>query len=225
MTIQEYFGDWAKVIDLKEVDKILKKVASSNTCPLPKDIFKAFHLCSLHNLRCVILGQDPYPDFFNNKPRATGLAFANFKGTPENCYSPSLNILRESVIDFTIPHRHINFDPSLEKWEEQGVLMLNSALSCEKGKIGSHMIVWLSFIKSLLTNLSKCSYGIVYVLMGSQAQAFESCINHNLNHIIKCKHPAYFARTHTKMPSDIWSQINDILIGQNGYGIEWFKEY
>ena len=196
-----------------------------NICPLPKNVFRAFHLCPLHSLRCVIIGQDPYFDYYKGKPRATGLAFANVKETPENCYSPSLNILKESVIDFTVPHRHINFDPSLEKWEEQGVLMLNSALSCEKGKPGSHVLMWISFIKSLLTNLSKCSCGIVYILMGSQAQSFESYINHSTNHIIKCKHPAYYARTHTKMPSDIWGRINDILIGQNGQGIKWFEEF
>ena len=222
MTIQEYFGDWSKAIDLKEADRILRKLSASThaICPLVQDVFKAFRLCPLNNLRVVIIGQDPYPQ----KGVATGLAFANKQGTPEDSISPSLEVLRESVIDNTIPHRTITFDPSLEKWEEQGVLLLNSALSCEAGRVGSHILMWTPFMISFLTNLQKCSSGIVYVLMGNQAQGFESYINHQFNQVLKCKHPSYYARTKTRMPSDIWKQVNQILIGQNGYGIQWYQE-
>ena len=130
-----------------------------------------------------------------------------------------------SVIDYTIPHRRVIFEPDLEKREEQGVLLLNSALTCELGRVGSHTLLWRPFITSFLTNLSKCSSGIVYVLMGSQAQTLEPYINSHFNHVIRIRHPSYYARTKTKMPSDIWSQINNILIGLNGYGIKWYKEY
>jgi uracil-DNA glycosylase len=223
MTIQEYFGDWSKVVDLNEADRIMKKLSASKTviCPQLKDIFKAFTLCPLNTLRVVVLSQDPYPQ----KGVATGIAFANSPDTPESQYSPSLEVLRESVIDYTIPHRTLNFAPDLEKWEEQGVLLLNSPLSCEMGRVGSHILLWRPFITSFLTNLSKCSTGIVYVLMGSQAQTLEPYINKSFNHVIRIRHPSYYARTKTRMPSDIWKQINRILIDQNGYGIEWYKEY
>ena len=221
MTIEEYFGDWSKVIDLKEADKIVKRLASSDRmfCPQMKDIFKAFRLCSLSNLRVVILGQDPYPQ----RNVATGIAFANSPDTPEKSYSPSLNILMESVIDFTVPHRRIIFDPSLEKWEAQGVLMLNSALTCELGKPGSHALLWRPFINSFLSKLSMQYTAVVYMLMGSQAQSFESSIAKN-NYVIKTRHPSYYARTVTRMPSDIWKQVNDILININGFGIQWYEE-
>ena len=223
MTIQEYFGDWSKVVDLEEANRVIKKLSSSNQiiCPQLKNIFKAFNLCPFKELRVVIIGQDPYPQ----KGVATGIAFANSSDTQDNSYSPSLEILRESVIDYTIPHRTIIFDPSLEKWEEQGVLLLNSALTCEVGRVGSHYLLWRPFIISLLTNLSKCSSGIVYVLMGSQAQSLEPYINKQFNHVIHIRHPSYYARTKSRMPSDVWQKINNILIGQNGYGIEWYKEY
>lgn len=227
MTIEEYFGDWADIVDLKEADRVVRKLSTSKKtiCPQIKDIFKAFRLCPFHTLRTVIIGQDPYNNIKGDKPVATGLAFANTSNTPERQYSPSLEILRESVIDYTIPHRTITFEPDLEKWEEQGVLLLNSALSCEAGRPGSHTLLWRPFITNLLANLSRCSSGIVYVLMGSQAQSLEPYINKGFNHVIRIRHPSYYARTKTRMPSDIWSQVNSILIGQNGYGIEWYKEY
>ena len=226
MTAEEYFKAWSGILNTENAAKYIQKLnaLSSNgmiICPQIKNVFKAFHLCDYNNLRVVILGQDPYPQ----KGVATGLAFANSCDTPEKSYSPSLDILRESVIDFTVPHRIINFDPSLEKWEEQGVLLLNSALSCEMGKPGSHALMWRPFISSFLSNLSTRNTGLVYVLMGSQAQSFEACIVRKNNHIIKCRHPAYYARTKTRMPSDIWKRINEILVGMNGYGIQWYQEY
>ena len=222
MTIEEYFGDWSKVIDLAEADRILKKLSTSKNiiCPKLKDIFKAFTLCPFSNLRVVILSQDPYPQ----KDIATGIAFANKSDTPESHLSPSLEVLKESVINYNIPHRTINFDPSLEKWETQGVLLLNSALSCELGKVGSHVLMWRPFIKSLLTNLSKYHTGLVYVLMGTQAISLEPYINRRFNHVIRIRHPSWYARQKQKMPSDIWQEINSILISQNGYGIEWYEE-
>lgn len=220
MTIQEYFGDWSEVLDLKEADRIIRKLsASSHTvCPPVRDIFKAFRMCPLSRLRVVILCQDPYPQ----KGVATGIALANCQGTER--LSPSLEVLRESVIDYTIPHGRINFDSSLEKWEAQGVLMLNSALSCEAGKTGSHTLLWMPFIRTLLTRLSCYQTGIVYVLMGTVAQSFSPCINRQSNHVIHIRHPSFYARTGSAMPSDIWREINTILIGQNGYGIEWYQE-
>lgn len=227
MTIEDYFGEWRKVFDINEADRIVRRLAGlkQKICPQIKDIFKAFTLCSLSDLKVVVLGQDPYPTMVNGRPIATGIAFANDNNTPQTNYSPSLEILMESVIDFTCPHQNIIFDPSLEKWEAQGVLLLNSALSCQAGKVGSHTLLWRPFIRSLLKGISNCNTGIVYVLMGNEAQSFEHCINANCNHIIKTKHPSWYARMQQPMPSDLWYHINDILKGMYGHGIEWYEEY
>lgn len=224
MTVEEYFGDWCSIIDTNEVKKIVQRLLpfKHSICPNLKDIFKAFRLCPLHNVRTVLIGQDPYFTYRDNKPVATGLAFANSSDTPKEKYSPSLEVLKESIINFSVPHNRIIFDPSLEKWEEQGVLLLNTALSCEKGKPSSHILLWRPFITSLIANLSKYTSGIVYVLMGSDAQSLKSYINSRFNHIIETKHPAYYARTHSQMPN-IWNKINQILIDQNGYGIKWYN--
>lgn len=226
MTIQEYFGDWSRVIDLREAERIMGRLVSSRqkVCPNMRDIFKAFTLCSLHDLKVVILGEDPYCNLKNHRPVATGVAFGNSRETLIKDYSPSLDVLRESVIDFSKPHGSINFDPSLEKWEAQGVLMLNSALTCQVGKTGSHALLWRPFINTFLTNLSAFDTGIVYVLMGSVAQSFEHCISPKYNYIIKTKHPSYYARNHLQMPTDLWQRINDILIRLYGFGVEWYTE-
>lgn len=226
MTIYEYFGDWAKVIDLSEAEKAMKRICSASqpVCPKVKNIFKAFTLCPLRDLKVVIIGQDPYSNLVNGEPVATGVAFANDASTSISSYSPSLEILKESVIDYTHPHGCINFDPSLEKWERQGVLLLNSALSCFAGKTGSHSLLWRPFIKALLTNLSMFDTGIVYVLMGNEAQSFEPYIKAKFNHIIKTKHPSWYARNKTRMPSDLWHQINSILKKYRDCQIQWYEE-
>ena len=223
MTAEAYFGDWGRVVDIREAKRILNSLSGKSVCPLPKDIFKAFHLCPLHKTRVIIIGQDPYNDLYQGKPRATGLAFANASTTPQHLYSPSLEVLRDSVIDFTVPHGTINFDPSLEKWEEQGVLLLNAALSCYHGRPDSQTLLWRPFLKTLLTNLSASETGIIYVLMGNTAQSLEPYINAGTNHIIRIRHPAYYARTKTRMP-DIWKDINQMLISKYGTGIQWYQE-
>lgn len=227
MTIQEYFGDWTKVIDLSKVNTITNRLKPYNRilCPKLHDVFKAFRLCKLQDVRVVIIGQDPYPNYVKGIPVATGLAFANSSNTLEKDYSPSLKVLRDSFMDIDESEERIIFDPSLESWEKQGVLLLNTALSCLQDQVRSHTLLWRPFITSFLTNLSKCSSGIVYILMGSAAQSFEPCIEKKFNHVVRIRHPSYYARTKTRMPSDIWKEVNQILIGQNGYGIEWYKEY
>ena len=222
MTIDEYFGDWMKVLDRNETMKImgwLRSINQSTLCPSIKDIFKAFKLCPYNNCRVVFIGQDPYPQ----RGVAQGVLFGNSSDTPENKLSPSLQIVKESVINFEIPHNLITFDPTLESWAKQGILMINSALTTEVGKIGVHMMKWRPFMIAFLKQMSMINPGIIYVLFGSQAQILEPYINKN-NYVLKIEHPAYFARTNKKMPYHIWKDINKILYDLYGERIEWFKE-
>ena len=129
MSLEEYFGDWLKVIDKKilyETINILNTINSSTLCPNYNDIFNCFKSCKLSELKVVILGMSPYPQL--NK--ATGIAFGNNIETLDKDLSPSLQVITESVINYEIPHNNIIFDPSFEDWEKQGVLMLNCALTC-----------------------------------------------------------------------------------------------
>lgn len=227
MTIEEYFGDWMRVIDKPEAMKImgwLKTVNPNTLCPALPNVFRAFKLCSLKDCRVVMIGMDPYPDKFMGKPRATGILFGNNKDVPEDKLSPSLQVVKESAINFEIPHNIITFDQTLESWAKQGILMINSALTCELNKVGSHVNQWGPFVSKLLKNLSERETGIVYILFGRQAQTLKPYINERYNDIIEIEHPAYFARSNKIMPYSVFRQMNDILYGRYGERIILFNE-
>lgn len=160
----------------------------------------------------------PYPQ----KGVATGVLFGNKKGTLE--LSTSLEVIKEACINYEIPHPPIKFDETLESWGKQGILMLNSALTCEMNKVGSHTMLWRSFISKLLQNLSNKEPGLVYVLFGDQAQTFEPYINKRLSNIIKVHHPSYYSRTHTKMPYWVFTELNKLMKSNYGTTIKWYEE-
>lgn len=224
MTIEEYFKDWLRVISTVELSKVLHVInieyKNKLVCPSYGDIFKAFELCSYSNLKIVMIGQDPYPQ----KGVATGILFGNKKEVKEENLSPSLNIIKESVINFEVPHNYITFDQTLESWAKQGILMINSALTVEMNKVGSHTMLWRPFIAELLKSLSAHNTGIIYVLFGNQAKTFKPYINSNLNYIIEEIHPAYFARIDKRMPSTTFIEIDRLIKDLYGEHIEWYIE-
>lgn len=171
-----------------------------------------------------MLGQDPYPDKYMGITRATGILFGNHKDIPENKLSPSLQIIKESAINFEIPHNIITFDQTLESWAKQGILMLNSVLTCENNEIGTHIIQWRPFISKLLFNLSNRESGIIYLLFGKQAQSFIPYINSKYNDIIKVEHPAYFARYNKIMPYEVFIKMNTLLYEKYGEKIILYNE-
>lgn len=225
MTLNEYFGDWMKVIDRAELNNVMAKVGQEyrrkSLCPAQSDVFRAFELCHLKDLKVVMLFQDPYPQ----KGVATGIAIGNRKEVNEDNLSPSLKVVKEAVINLEIQHYCITFDQTLESWAKQGILMINSALTVEMNRIGSHVMMWRPFIAKLLKNLSEYDTAIVYVLFGRQAQTFKPYINSRFNHIIEIEHPAYFARSGTKMPHQLFIDISNRVKGIYGVPIKWYEEY
>jgi len=218
MTFEEYFGNWSKIIDKNELYKSICNPSISGNkllCPAYNDIFNCFHRCELNELKVVILGLSPYPQL----GKATGIAFGNDSNTLEENLSPSLQVIKESVIDYEIPHNSIIFDPSFQEWEKQGVLMLNSALTCTAGNPMSHVNVWRNFISNVIYNTSRYMTACVYVLFGEIAQTFSPYI-YKHNYIIKEKHPSYYARTSQKLRHSLWDEINKHLNNK----INWYEE-
>lgn len=223
--MDKYFGDWMKVINEAELLKVLDKVGleykNKIICPDQKDVFKAFKLCPFNDLKVVFLGYDPYPQ----KDVATGILFGNKEYVEEDKLSTSLKVIKEAAINFEVPHNCIIFDQTLESWAKQGILMLNSALTVEMNKIGSHVMLWRPFIAKLLKNLSNKEPGIIYVLFGSQAQTFIPYINIRNSIVVKTEHPAWYARNNKRMSSQLFLDINKVLKEKYGKGIEWYQEY
>lgn len=219
MSIEEYFGRWMKVIDTKEMARVLNTLGKMNLdklCPEYPNIFKAFELCKYDDCKVIFLGQDPYPQ----KGVATGILFGNKLGTKE--LSPSLKVIKESCVNYEIPHGPIEFDITLESWAKQGILMINSALTCEVGKVSSHVNLWRPFISKLFKNLSEHETGMLYVLFGSQAKTFIPYIDKRYNDIIEVEHPAYFARTGQIMPYSTFTDINKLLKDKYNTTIKWY---
>lgn len=204
MSVEEAFGDWLKIIDTKELSTMVNTINSlyrtHNCTPEYKDIFKVFQVTPFNKLKVVMLFQDPYPQ----KGVATGIALANKVNTVK--LSTSLNKVKDAVLDLESWHKIRTFDPTLESWCAQGVLMLNTALTVEVGKPGSHASYWRVFISHLLSRLSLETPGLIYVLWGTEAKSFERYIT-SAAKVIKMMHPAYYARTNSIIPPKFFKEL------------------
>lgn len=163
-------NSWEEVINLekqKDYYKILKqeidrRYETSRVFPEQNDIFRAFSLTKLDNLKVVILGQDPYHGF----GQAQGLAFS----TPANIKNPPSmqNILKEIYEDLGKPSVCVNGD--LSPWARQGVLLLNTVLTVEEAKAGSHQkLGWEVFTDNIIKYISQNCSDMIFLLWGTPA--------------------------------------------------------
>lgn len=198
-THESWFSLLSNLDSLHEA--ILSVVSLSKTSSIePKltDMLNAFKYCSLTDLKIIMLSQDVYPQ----PGVSTGIAFAN----RDKISSPSLKIINEELIR---THGELT-DPSLINWSKQGVLLLNSSLTVETNKIGSHYLIWEQFMIDFIKELSKQDY--IWVLMGSRAQSFKYCIDKG--EIIRCFHPAVDTYSNEKKfrGSGVFKQIDEKLL-------------
>ena len=220
MKASEYFGDWMNVIDAIELRRILSWIGTIDKtilCPSSPNIFKAFGVCPLKDCKVVFLGQNPY----SQQGIATGILFGNSDDTPEDELSPSLQVIKEAVINYEIPHNRIEFDNTLESWAKQGILMISTAFTCEVGR--SHFDIWKPFTAKLIHNLSSRDRGIIYILFGNQACSFKKYIVDSPK-IIEVPHPAYFVRRNKRALYNVFTKLNQELQKLCGQKIEFYKE-
>lgn len=123
----------------------------------------------------------PYPNLYKHEPVACGLSFCPRN---PNYLPPSLRIIKEKINTSYESEQDID----IVSWAEQGVLMLNTALTVEHGRAGSHNKLWEPFTKEVFKVLSEHSTGIIYLLWGKEAQAYEELIGPN-NYVLKAAHP------------------------------------
>ncbi len=181
--------------------------------PAGNKIFNTFALTKFEEVKVVILGQDPY----HGEGQAHGLSFSVGEGVKP---PPSLeNIFKELKSDLGIEKpNHGN----LQKWGEQGVLLLNSILTVEKGKPGSHSGKgWETFTDAVLFKLSSLKKNIVFILWGKKAQDKGHFLNRDEHFIIKSPHPSPFSASRGFLGSRPFSQTNNYLKKHKIDPIDW----
>jgi uracil-DNA glycosylase len=219
-----WYNKLKNYIDSEEFTKLAMYVKErrkhTEVYPPSKEIFRAFQLTPYNNVRVVIIGMDPYPSIYQEKPVACGLSFAPRN---RNYIPPSLRKIYDRIKeDFYKDEMTFPVDLDIEYWAKQGVLMLNAALTVEHGKPGSHMKVWANWTKEVITALNEYSSGVVFCLWGKDAQAFKEQIgNHHI--ILESEHPVAANYQGREWNCNHFKQINTHLMGVNGDSIEWIK--
>lgn len=181
--------------------------------PPQKDIFNALKKTPYEHVKVVILGQDPY----HGPNQAHGLCFSVQPGIPT---PPSLlNIFKElhSDIGFTIPNHGC-----LEAWTKQGVLLLNTCLTVERGKPQSHShIGWQRFTDRVIESLNEHPNGIVFLLWGSHAQSKAPLIDATKHRILKAPHPSPLSAHRGFLGCHHFSKANEWLRKHGRSEIDW----
>ena len=195
---------------LFSLEKKVEEAYASSICFPPKQkIFEAFALCKPQDLRVVILGQDPY----HGAGEAHGLAFSVRQGikTP-----PSLrNIFKEFEIDLTRT-------TDLTCWAEQGVFLLNSVLTVEKNRAGSHSKWgWEEFTNATIEFISKENAHVVFVLWGDYARKKKNLIDISKHAVIESTHPSPLSSYRGFFGSRPFSKIDEQLRSWEMAEIKW----
>ena len=180
--------------------------------PPGKDIFRAFELTPLDSLKVVILGQDPY----HGRGQAMGLSFSVPDGVPA---PPSLkNIFREIETDLGVK---MSGRTNLEKWAEQGVLLLNAILTVREGAAASHSSIgWENFTDAVIRTISERCEGVVFMLWGNFARSKKALIDGSRHLILEAAHPSPLARG-AFFGCRHFSAANSYLESRGRSGIDW----
>ena len=175
-------------------------------------IFRAFELTPLPEVKVVILGQDPYHGY----GQAMGLCFSVPQGVPA---PPSLkNIFKEIEDDLGV---RMSGSPDLEPWARQGVLLLNSVLTVRGGQPASHAgIGWTEFTDAVIRYLSDHCEGIVFMLWGNFARSKADLIDTSRHHVLLAAHPSPLARG-AFFGCRHFSKANALLAAQGKEPIDW----
>ncbi len=189
-----------------------EKAAGQTIYPPGGQIFRAFELTPVNQLKVVILGQDPY----HGPGQAMGLSFSVPDGVAA---PPSLrNIFKEIESDLGI---RMSGRPNLESWARQGVLLLNSVLTVRASQPTSHSkIGWQEFTDAVIKYISDNCNGIVFMLWGNFARSKKALIDTSRHYVLEAAHPsplaggAFFGCRH-------FSKANEILLNEHKTPINW----
>ena len=214
-------NDWLEVIKpefgkdyYKELYlKVKEEYSTTRVYPDSCDVFNAFHLTPLANVRVVILGQDPY----HNVGQAHGLCFSVKPGIE---IPPSLvNIYKELQDDLGC---YVPNNGYLVKWATQGVLLLNTVLTVRAHQANSHRgIGWEEFTDAAIRILNEQDRPIVFILWGRPAQMKKSMLNNPKHLILEAPHPSPLSSYRGFFGSRPFSKTNNFLQQHGLEPIDW----
>ena len=192
---------------------VKEEYASHRIYPRGSNIFRAFDKCPLDRLKVVIIGQDPY----HGPNQAHGLCFSVADGVP---HPPSLqNIFKEVASDIGTP---IPESGNLDRWAEQGVLLLNAVLTVREHEAASHAgRGWEQFTDAVVRAINAHKEGIVYLLWGSYAQKKGAIADPARNCILKAVHPSPLSVYRGFFGCRHFSRANEYLVAQGKTPIQW----
>lgn len=201
---QSYFNDLLNFVKAERTKK--------NIYPPQADIFNALKYTPLEKVKVVIIGQDPY----HGAQQAHGLCFSVQRNIPP---PPSLkNIFLELKNDLGLP---VPSHGCLQKWADQGVLLLNAVLTVEAGKPQSHANRgWERFTDKVIQVVNDKKSGVVFLLWGAYAQKKGEIIDPTKHYILKAAHPSPFS-VKGFLNCRHFSKTNEILIKQGLAPIDW----
>ncbi|KVN86816.1 uracil-DNA glycosylase [Burkholderia ubonensis] len=183
----------------------------------PTDVFRALRLTSPDDVKVVILGQDPYHGDDRGTPQAHGLAFSV---PPAVKPPPSLrNIFKEIAANFghDAP-RH----GCLDSWARQGVLLLNTVLTVERGAAASHAKRgWEQCTDTLIHELANRHRGLVFMLWGAHAQAKRALFDANAHCVLEAPHPSPLSAHRGFLGCRHFALANDYLAAHDRAPIDW----
>ena len=192
---------------------IRREYASKQCFPPARDIFRAFDVCPFNRVKVVIIGQDPYHDV----GQAHGLCFSVADGVR---IPPSLeNIYKELQRDLAIP---IPASGNLNRWAEQGVLLLNATLTVEAHRPGSHQNKgWEDLTDAAIAALNQQRKHIVYMLWGAYAQKKGQYIDRRQNLVLTAPHPSPLSAYKGFIGCGHFSKANQYLEEHHLSPIQW----
>jgi len=213
-------------IESEECDKIYAHLKERGRkghkiAPLSSDTFRAFKETSLDDLKVLIMGMSPYHTFVNGIPVADGLLMGcsvtgRLQPSLENFY----NAIEKDVYNGLDLH-HVK-TPDVSYLANQGVLMMNAALTVEMNKAGSHNKLWEPFIKYLLEDVLATT-GVPYVFLGKDASVYEKYLP-PFSWSFVISHPVSAAYKNTDWDSEgVFTKVNKILKDNNNLSINWLN--
>ncbi|AKX33695.1 uracil-DNA glycosylase [Spiroplasma litorale] len=210
--------EWLKLIKSSNLDDKLSNIwnklkQKSNFTPPLETIFRLFQNIEPHQIKVIIIGQDPY----HGEGQADGIAFSSFNNlkTPRSLS----NIFKELSNDLNIDHSKNN---NLIGWVKQGVFLINTSLTVKLHKPNSHKdIGWNEFIIELLENINKINSNIIYCLWGNCAKSIYNKFKKKVEDVIETTHPSPFSFNRGFSGSKIFSKINEKLLKKGLNAIDW----